>query len=340
VEVEQTMRILTSVILCLVGLATTDRALGQEEPSVQAKLNPIIVRVNQDPVHAIEITLAIRTIENQLRSRGRLESVSGEEIVEVATQQVIEQKLLAQEARRFGLKPDESRVTGMMQLAARQTGGEESLAKTMALGGSSLEQLEGVYRERDLGRVFISKQIRPTIQVTDAEVAEFYNNHTDVFTTEEQVHARHIVIEVAQGADGESERRAYERALKARARAIGGEDFAQLAQEFSEGTDAESGGDLGFFTRRTTLEEIAEAAFALEPGQVSGAIRSRFGYHVIKVEERLPAQQKSFDEVRDHAQTLLVNERTADVVAELLKTLHDAATVEYVQQSGSTEGDS
>jgi parvulin-like peptidyl-prolyl isomerase len=338
---EKSMKVLISVILCLVGLVPADRALGQEEQSAAADLNPIIIKVNQDPVYAIEITLAMRTIENQLRSRGRLESVSREDIVEVASQQVIEQKLLAQEARRFGLKADESRVKDMMQLAARQTGGEESLSKTMALGGSSLDQLEGVYRERDLGRIFISKQIRPTIQATDAEVEEFYNNHVDTFTTEEQVHARHIVIKVDRDADGESERRAFERALKVRARSIGGEDFAQLAKEFSEGTDAENGGDLGFFTRSTMLEEIAEAAFALQPGQVSTAVRSRFGFHVIKVEERLPSRQQSFDEARDQAQTLLVNERTADVVAELLTTLYEAATVEYVQQSASTiEGDS
>jgi parvulin-like peptidyl-prolyl isomerase len=334
------MRVLISVILCLVGLAPADRALGQEEQSA-ADLNPIVIRVNQDPVYAVEVTLTIRAIQNQLKSRGQLESVANENIVEVATQQVIEQKLLAQEARRFGLKADESRVKGMMQAAARQIGGEESLAKTMALGGSSLDQLELIYRERDLGRVFISRQIRPTIQVTDAEVEEFYNSHLDAFVTEEQVHARHIVIEVDQGADGESERRAFEEVLKVRARTIGGEDFAQLAKEFSDGPDAENGGDLGYFTRDSMLEEIAEAAFALQPGQISTAIRSRFGFHVIKVEERVPGKKLTFDEARDQARTLLVNERTADVVAELLKTLYDAATIEYTQSpGGATEGDS
>jgi peptidyl-prolyl cis-trans isomerase C len=327
------MRFVTSLILCLAAVTWADYTLAQEEPESNAELNPVVIKVNQAEVHAVEITLAAKSIERQLIADGTRENASTEQILEVATQQVIEQKLLAQEARRFGITPDESRIKGMLQFAVRQAGGEENLAKTLAQGGSSIEQLEGIYRERDLARSFINEQLRPTVTVKDPEVEAFYNEHKRVFVTEEQVHARHIVVEVGENPDAEVERAAYERALQLRARALSGEDFAKLARQYSKAKDAESGGDLGFFTRRGVLKAISDVAFDLEPGQISTAIRTPFGYHIVKVEERRPETQLSLDQVRDDARSLLINERTADMVAELLETLWSSAKIEYLDES-------
>jgi peptidyl-prolyl cis-trans isomerase C len=293
--------------------------------------NPIVMTINGGPVYAAEVSLVMRTMVGQIEQQGS--QVQVEEVLAAATDRVIEQKLLAQEARRFGLSPDEGRVAQLMAAADQQSGGREELAERLAAGGSSPEQLENFYREIELSRAFINHQIRPTVRVSDDEVVEYYNSNPDVFVRDEQVRARHILITVDEGADLDTDQRARQRAEQARERAVAGEDFAELARELSEGPSAPNGGDLGFFTRATMAPAVAEAAFALEPGDISDVVKMRFGYHVIKVEERRPSGSIPIDEAQEQARIILTDRKTADTVGTLLKTLYENAEIEFLDSS-------
>jgi peptidyl-prolyl cis-trans isomerase D len=116
----------------------------------------------------------------------------------------------------------------------------------------------------------------------DAEYEKEKHRYTGL---EKQVRARHILIKAASDADEATKRTAKLKADAARARALKGEDFAQLARELSEDTgSAREGGDLGYNTRGKMVAPFDDAQFALKPGDVSGVVETRFGYHVIKVE--------------------------------------------------------
>ena len=325
------MRHLRRTILAAGFLAVAVAAPGQQAPPPPDQRNPVVMTINGQPVYAAEISLVMRTMLGHVEQQGS--EVQIEQVLQAATDRVIEQKLLAQEARRFGLTADESRVAQLMAAADRDSGGREGLAAALAAGGSSPEQLENLYREIELGRAFINQQIRPTVQVSDDDVAGYYSSNPDVFTHDEQVRARHILFTVDQGAPPEVDRDARQRAEQARARALAGEDFAELARELSEGPSAPNGGDLGFFTRTTMDPAVAEAAFALEPGGISDVVKTRFGYHVIRLEERRPAGTIPFDEGQRQARTILTNTRTAETVRTLLKTLYDGAEIEYLDDS-------
>jgi peptidyl-prolyl cis-trans isomerase C len=326
------MTVHKTLILWIAGLAFAAGALCQPADQTPADINPVVMRINGESVYAVEISLVMRNLGSQLPPQE--ESVAQQQLLQAATQQVVEQKLLAQEARRFGIQADEARVTARMNAAEKQSGGREALARTLAGGGSTLEQLEGMFRELELGREFITNQILPTVQVTDQEVEEVYSKHPEVFTSEERVRARHILIQVDEGSDSDAERNALERALQAHERAVAGEDFAALARELSDGPSGPNGGDLGFFTKSTMVEPVAEAAFGMAPGEVSDVVRTRFGYHVIKVEERRPAGAIPFEEAQGQARSLLINQRTAELVGELLETLYSNAQIEEMDAEG------
>ena len=313
-------------ILAVAGFAPCQQAA----PSPDG-LNPLIMRVNGEPVYAAEISLVMRTMVGQLEQNGSDFEI--EQVLQAATDRAIEQKLLAQEARRFGLSPDEERVAQQMAAADQRAGGREALAATLAAGGSSPEQLENLFREIELGRAFINNQIRPTVQVSDDDVVEFYNSNPDIFVVDEQVRARHILFTVDEGADVGADRQARRRAEQARARALAGEDFAELARKLSEGPTAPNGGDLGYFSRTTMAPPVAEAAFALDPGEISDVVTSSFGYHVIRVEDHRPPGLIPFEEARVQARTILTNQKTAETVGTLLKTLYDNADIELLDQS-------
>ncbi len=155
--------------------------------------------------------------------------------------------------------------------------------------------------DRILAQEYLSKEVLPKVKpVSDQEVKAYYEKHKKEFVQPEAIHARHILIPVAQNASPKEVKAALKKAEMIRKRALNGESFAKLAKEYSAdpGTK-DKGGDLGFFTKGQMIEDFEKAAFALKPGQISKPIRTAFGFHIIKVEEVRPATQKSFAEVKD-----------------------------------------
>lgn len=296
--------------------------------SLDEEINPKIAIINGEPVYAAEVSIVMQSLMAQLGKPSG--SQPDRMVLDLATSRIIEQKLLAQEARRFGLAPDEQRVARLMELAAERSGGEQRLAETLAKAGSELAQLEQFYRELELGRVLIAEQIRPTIDVTDDEVLAYYEGQPEAFNQPERVRARQIVIRLARDADSETEKAAHERASRARERAVAGDDFAELARRMSDGPTAASGGDLGYFSRDMTAPELADVAFALAPGEISQVVRTDFGLHVLKVEEHLASRQAPLEEAIGRARVLLINQRTGELVQQLLQVLTDKSDIELL----------
>ena len=151
----------------------------------------------------------------------------------------------------------------------------------------------------------------PEVSVSEADVQEYYDTYKDdLFTDEQQVRARHILFSVSENDSDEAKAETRTTALGVLERARDGEDFASLAEEFSqdEGT-AEQGGDLGFFGRGRMVEPFEEAAFSLDVGQISDLVETTFGFHVIKVDEIRSAEVRPLEDVADQVtETLLERE--------------------------------
>ena len=141
------------------------------------------------------------------------------------------------------------------------------------------------------------------VEPSDEDLRIYYDEQRSTYEVGEQVRARHILFKVAPDASEEAKTAVRQRAVDIRTRAIEGEDFATLAQENSEDSTAAAGGDLGAFGRGVMTGPFEEAAFALETGAISDLVETQFGIHIIKVEEKTPAQTKTLDEVRDEVRS-------------------------------------
>ena len=149
-----------------------------------------------------------------------------------------------------------------------------------------------------------------TGDLAQALIEDYYNNHQDEFTRPEQVQARHILLKVPSNvsSEREAEIRAQAEALLQQLR--DGADFAKLAQEHSEDTaTAENGGDLGVFPRGQMVAPFDEAVFALEVGALSEPVRTTFGYHLIRLDDKIEAGTKPLEEVKGEIETKLRQER-------------------------------
>ena len=161
-------------------------------------------------------------------------------------------------------------------------------------------------------------------QVTDQKLHARYDKFVKDAPPREEVHARHILVA------SEDEAKAIIAELKK------GGDFNKLAQEkTTDPSGKTSGGDLGYFTKEDMVPEFADAAFKLKPGEYTDTpVKTQFGWHVIKVEDRRTAKPPSFDQVKPK----LGNEMSREIVGDKVKELRTAAKIETFNLDGSKPG--
>jgi peptidyl-prolyl cis-trans isomerase D len=141
-----------------------------------------------------------------------------------------------------------------------------------------------------------SAKLREAIQISDAELRNFYQQNLSNYQLQEMVRAAHILFKTEGKSPGEVEK------IKAKAtqvllQAKKGEDFAGLARKYSEDTTATNGGDLGFFRKGQMVPPFESAAFSLGVDAISDLVTTNFGFHIIKVLQKQPAQTQKFEEV-------------------------------------------
>jgi peptidyl-prolyl cis-trans isomerase C len=326
------IQIVTTLAFALAASLTP--AAAQDAAAPAGDVNPAVLQVNGEQIFAAEISMTMQNIASQAGGADKFEDQQA--LVQAATQRVVEQTLLSQEARRTNLQPDELRLAQMTQMVEQQAGGREALETSLAAFGMDYDEFVNFLRDMELTRVLIEKQISPTIQVSDDEVRAFYDENQTLFQAPEQVHVRHILFNAPLTVDTETATATRAKAEDARKRATAGEDFAELARELSEGPRASEGGDLGFIAQGQIAPQFANAAFALEVGGISPVVRTNFGFHVIKAEEKRPARTLTYDEVSDRVRALLIQQKTGQAVGELVKTLGDKAEIVNLVDPGAT----
>ncbi|MCP4895368.1 MAG: hypothetical protein GY906_00200 [bacterium] len=302
----------------------------------QTQQDTVVLTVNGDPVYAADITFLLQNLAAQVAQatqRGGQEP-DRDKMVQAAMAQAVNNRLLVQEALRVGLTSNQQAVATMLEEMTQAMGGKAKLEANLAAGGLSMQDLERTMRETDLVQQLVNTKLAPDLSVTEEEIKAFYDSRPDDFRTPAAVSARHILFRAeADTPEGElAGLRAQAEA--ARKRAIDGEDFATLAGELSQGPTASRGGDLGFFTKEQMVEPFASAAFALKPGEISPVVRTTFGFHVVKAEERRAEGVRSLAEVRDSISAYLLDGKVAPLLDELIKKLVEGADIVQVPPPG------
>jgi peptidyl-prolyl cis-trans isomerase D len=172
------------------------------------------------------------------------------------------------------------------------------------------------------------EEVARALEARASEIEQLYEDAGTRYDSPEQIRARHVLIEVPQGSEESAIEAARARAQGARERIEAGEDFAAVAAELSDDAGSKDrGGDLGFFARGQMVPEFDAAAFALEPGGTSDLIRTDYGFHLIRVEERREALHRPLEEVREELATELLRREVASARAHEIADRLAAAVV-------------
>ncbi len=207
--------------------------------------------------------------------------------------EMVDEMLLVAKARRdtIALEPgelDDEIARRVDDLKARH-GSEEAFQAALAAEGFTEADLKKLYRDdierRLLAQRVVDKEVRPRVDVTWAEVSAYYAEHAaEVASVPEGYEVAGILIMPKISED--AKRAAYARLEEVRARLERGEAFEDLARQYSDDPSGANGGDLGTFARGAMVPEFEEAAFALNAGETSGVVTTRFGFHLIRVVEK------------------------------------------------------
>lgn len=242
---------------------------------------------------------------------------------------LVEETLIAQEASRLKVEVNPEELNKEFDKYKKMFKTEErfqSYLKNARLTTDKVkENLKSNLRLRALLERLTGKS------VTEAEVKKYYEENQAKYKVREQVRARHVLFKTPKKASP-----AEVAAAKAKADAVAAEAkknntdeaFAELAKKHSEGPTASRGGDLSFFTKNRMVKEFDEKAFSMKVGEVSDPVKTRFGWHVIRVVERKDERVKSFEEVKDSIERTLNNRASRTARQKLITTLRAKAKIE------------
>jgi len=240
--------------------------------------------------------------------------------------QLIVQELLWQEAKRRDFVVEDNFVDERL---AEMKGGfetEQAFLFKIEAGGVTEETYREDIRQQVSVQRMIFQGIAPEVKATDEDIRNFYDANEDQMRKPVEVHARHILVKP------ESSETAAHKVAKGKIDAIlaevrAGSNFAQLATERSEAPSAEKGGDLGYFGPGQMVPSFEQAAFALQPGEVSDVVQTQFGYHIILLEDRRGGELAPMDEVSTQIRTYLGRQKLESEVETLVATLRDEGEV-------------
>ncbi len=185
-----------------------------------------------------------------------------------------------------------------------------------------------------LTQALIEETVNKNVTVTDKEVEAYYNNNKDEFLVSEKIKVSHILIAVASdaGEDVKAEKKKQAEQILYKVKA--GENFAELAQQYSDDTATKKrGGVMGFFPKGSKNAELEEIAFSLKKDEVSEIVLTEKGYHIIKLLDRKEGTTKTLEESRKKINNKLTQKKRNEAIQDLLKDLKARTKVEIYQET-------
>jgi peptidyl-prolyl cis-trans isomerase C len=288
-------------------------------------LPSVVARVNGTEIASTDLEKAIRNLEANVGNSIPAERRS--EIYRGILEQLVEQKLLAQEAAARNMKATDTEIASGIDNMKKQAPTPDAFAKALA----SRKMTEADLRAEASHQIAINKlltaEVEPKAAVTEADIADFYKKNPQFFMQPEAMRASHILLKADTPEAKAAAKTKAEDLLK---QIKGGADFAALAKQHSNDGSAPNGGDLGFFPRGQMVKAFEEAAFALKPGEVSPIVETEFGYHIIKGAEHRDARTVPLAEVSDRIAQALRQQKQQQLAQEYVQSLKSKGKVEIL----------
>jgi peptidyl-prolyl cis-trans isomerase SurA len=304
--------------------------LGGAIPLSEAVVDRVVAVVNQEIITLSELEKWINPIKEQIVAEDRLEK---RERVQALRREVleklIEEKLIDQEVKKLAIKVSSKEIEATMDdVKRRNSATQEQLEKALSAEGLTLEsykkQIEkGLQRKKLLGFA-----VKGETKAGEKEFREFYLKNIDHYRINEAFRPAHILFVIPKEATLEEVREIRKKCEAVLTKIRGGDDFGEMALLYSQDASSKSQGDLGYFRKGELLPAFEREARRLKVGEVSGVVRTEFGFHIIKLLDRKGVDPLPFEEVKAKVQADYYDVEMEKAFRQYISTLKEKAIIE------------
>jgi len=306
-------------------------AVGLFAPSLWSQPVPLerVAAVNGEDIALADFETALQQALHQIDTPVEdLPDLKLQALKKEVLDNLIGRKLAYQECLRLGFKVDGDQIDKELErVAARFSSAAEQEDALMRAGISPTQLRDRLHTDLAI-RQLIDEQVIGLVEVDDRELRSFYNTHPNLFKVPALVKASHIFIAAGPESTREERKAAVVLIRGILEQLDQGVPFSDMAIDYSQCPSSENGGDLGYFEREKMIKGFADAAFSLNPGEISDIVRTSRGYHLILVEDRQAKRKLAFDEIREQLYQNLKFEKAAPEIKAYLKSLRDVADVQ------------
>ncbi|MFA4827692.1 MAG: peptidylprolyl isomerase [Thermodesulfovibrionales bacterium] len=287
----------------------------------------IAASVNGENISEAEVQIAIKRLIPASAFHSAITAEKREQYRKPAVDLLIEKELLYQEGKRLGISAKKSEVKEVFNKNKEAFKKKKNFYAALKNQGLTEESYRKLIEKEFVTVQFLKQEVEDKIKLSEADLEDYYNKNKGKFVSPDKIRVREMSINVsptATQAEREEKKKQAEDLLK---RVKAGEDFAALAYKYSEDDFRVKGGDLGLSHKGRLMQELEEAAYRLNIGEVSGLIETIYGYHIIRLEEKKPEEQLDFAGVKDSLKKELETKRYKEAKEAIVKALKEKAVI-------------
>ncbi len=296
----------------------------------EAVVDRIVAVVNQEIITLSEVEKWSLPFQGKIDAEDRLERRERvREVFRKVLERIIEDKLIEQEAKKSGIKVTSKEIEGAIEEIRRRNNlSQEEFERALAAEGLTLENLKRDVEKKILRVKFINFAVKVEPKAGEKELREFFQNNMDRYRVNESYRPAHILFLIPNEATPEQIRGVRKRGQKVLGRIKSGEDFAQMAMEYSEDSASrQSGGDLGYFKKGELLPALERETRRLKVGEVSGLVRTELGFHILKLLDQ-QGGEPPFEEVKEKVQADYFEMEMEKAFQQFLSELKEKSVIE------------
>ncbi len=287
----------------------------------------IVVSVNGENILGAEVQMAVNRLIPASVYHGRVSDEKMEQLRKTALDSLVEWQLLYQEGKRLGINVKKTEVKEVFNRNKGAFKKKKDFDNALEKIGLTEDSYRKLIEKELISRKFVKQEVEDKIRLSEADLEDYYNKNKGKFASPDKIRLREILTAVSPAATAQEKEERRKKAEDLLKRIKAGEDFGDLAYNYSEDDFRVKGGDLGMSHKGRLLPELEEAASKLNTGETSGLIETIYGYHIIKLEGREEARQLDFSEVKDSLKKELEAKRYKEAKEAIIKSLKEKADI-------------
>lgn len=317
------------VVLVCAANGWTESAKKSQSDGPGISLPRVVAKVNKVDIPNTNVLQQLTMFIRQFEARGKSFSPDQQKIVaKKLVETEINAELLLQKGKALGFQITTQMVEKKVRELRSFFPSEQQFQDRLALRNMTLDQYKEELKDTLLVEAVIKQEVEPHAQIEPSELKEYYkNNLPTFFKSEDEMKASVILIKVDPEGGPEADKKAQEKIRSILAEAKSGADFAGLARKYSQDVLVEVGGDLGFFTKKKMLPAFSDRAFKMKVGDISDVFQTEYGYHILKLTDKLPAGYRPFEKVKKGIRAIVKNKKVEEQTKTYIDALRQKADV-------------